>query len=84
MESIIHPGAALLAVRVGVPVIPVSLEGTAAAWPHGRKWPGLKKVRVKVRPSIDPPQGKGREPVEELVRLIEASLEGATRVTPER
>lgn len=42
----VHPGAAMLAVRSGAPVIPVGLRGTARAWPHGRRLPRPGPVSV--------------------------------------
>jgi 1-acyl-sn-glycerol-3-phosphate acyltransferase len=40
------PGAALLAVMSGAPVVPVYVEGSGRAWPRGRRLPRLAKVRV--------------------------------------
>ena len=42
-------GAARMAVRMGVPVIPVGLIGTYDVQPHNRKIPRVKGVRVGVR-----------------------------------
>jgi cytidylate kinase len=40
------PGAALLAVLSGAPVVPVLVRGTGQAWPRGRRLPRPAKVRV--------------------------------------
>ena len=40
------PGAALLAVLSGAPVVPVFVRGTGRAWPRGRQLPRPAKVRV--------------------------------------
>ena len=40
------PGAALLAVLSGAPVVPVFVSGTGRAWPRGRRLPRPAKVRV--------------------------------------
>ncbi len=76
-------GAAHLAVRCGAPVIPAEIEGSARAWPHGRRWPGPARVRVRFGVPIAPPSGVGgREAVDELLRLTRCALErpaGETR-----
>jgi cytidylate kinase len=41
-----RPGAALLAVLSGAPVVPVFVSGTGRAWPRGRRLPRPAKVRV--------------------------------------
>jgi cytidylate kinase len=40
------PGAALLAVMSGAPVVPVFVRGSGHAWPRGRRLPRPAKVRV--------------------------------------
>jgi 1-acyl-sn-glycerol-3-phosphate acyltransferase len=40
------PGAALLAMHSGVPVVPVYVSGSGRAWPRGRRLPRPAKVRV--------------------------------------
>jgi len=41
-----RPGAAMLAVMTGAPVVPVYVSGTGRAWPTGRWLPRPAKVRV--------------------------------------
>jgi 1-acyl-sn-glycerol-3-phosphate acyltransferase len=73
----VHPGAALLAIRAGVPVIPLAIDGSAAAWPHGRLWPGPAKVRVRFGQPLEPPSREtGRPGVERFAeRIGEAIVE---------
>jgi 1-acyl-sn-glycerol-3-phosphate acyltransferase len=40
------PGAALLAMQTGVPVVPVYVRGSGRAWPRGRRLPRPAKVVV--------------------------------------
>lgn len=74
--GVVHPGAALLAIRSSAPVIPVAIEGSAAAWPHGRLWPEPAAIRVRVGEPILPPERVTRRTREELVRRIESVLLG--------
>ncbi len=77
-------GAALLAVRGRAPVVPVVVHGSAAAWPHGRRWPGPGRVGVRFGAALPPPVGRGRAAVEELMDRIERTLEelGSEQVRP--
>lgn len=40
------PGAALLAMQTGVPVVPAYVRGSGGAWPRGRRLPRPAKVMV--------------------------------------
>ena len=71
----IHPGAAMLAVRAGAPVIALDIDGTEVAWPHGRRIPRPAPVSVRFRELIEPPAGRGREARELMQLRIEAALE---------
>ena len=46
------PGAALLAVQSGVPVVPVYVRGSGRAWPRGRRLPQPAKVVVTFGPPL--------------------------------
>jgi 1-acyl-sn-glycerol-3-phosphate acyltransferase len=70
-----HAGAALLAVRVGAPVIPVVIDGSSRAWPHGRSFPRPARVRVRFGEPIAPPAGRGRQAVQDLIEQIEEVLQ---------
>ena len=72
--GVVYPGAALLAIRSRAPVIPVQIEGSAAAWPHGRRWPGPAPVHVRIGSPIAPPVPGKRDALGELVRRIESAL----------
>jgi 1-acyl-sn-glycerol-3-phosphate acyltransferase len=62
-----HRGAAMLAARAGVPMIPVGIRGTAEALPLGRILPRRRPITVRIGSPIPPP-GKGRA---ELKRATE-------------
>lgn len=46
------PGAALLAVQSGVPVVPAYVRGSGQAWPRGRRLPQPAKVVVTFGPPL--------------------------------
>lgn len=68
------PGAAMLAVRAGAPVLPIAIRGSSAAWPHGRKLPRPAAVAVEVGAPIPPPASRDDEAVTAMRRTIEETL----------
>jgi 1-acyl-sn-glycerol-3-phosphate acyltransferase len=70
----VHPGAAMLAVKSGCPVVPAAIEGTARAWPPGRRLPRPAPVRVRFLPPLQPEGGDDAAAVEALRRRIERAL----------
>ncbi|MGL4174033.1 MAG: lysophospholipid acyltransferase family protein [Actinomycetota bacterium] len=66
-------GAAFLAIRHRVPVIPVALRGSFAAMPRGRAWPipGRPPVTVRFGMPLRPVEGEGPR---ELGARIEAAV----------
>ena len=63
-------GAAYLAVRCGVPVVPVHLDGTGRVLPKGRSLPRPERVTINVGPPLLPREG-------EDARRFAARLEAA-------
>ncbi len=55
-----EPGAALIALRMGVPVLPVALVGSYRVLPKGARWPKFVPVRVRVGPLLNVPRVEGR------------------------
>jgi 1-acyl-sn-glycerol-3-phosphate acyltransferase len=47
-----RPGAGMLAVLSGAPVVPAYIAGTGRAWPRGRKLPRPAKVQVRFGPPM--------------------------------
>jgi 1-acyl-sn-glycerol-3-phosphate acyltransferase len=73
-------GAAFMALRAGVPIIPVGIAGSEQAMPKGAK--GLRPVKVgmvigaPIEPPPRPPGGRGsRRQVHELTVRLEAELQ---------
>jgi 1-acyl-sn-glycerol-3-phosphate acyltransferase len=50
-------GAAYLAVKLGVPIVPVGIGGSEAILASGQKLPKLHRVAIVVGPPINPPAG---------------------------
>jgi len=79
-----HGGAAFLALRAGVPVVPVGIVGTAHVWPRGQRLPKLRRVTVvygePVPPDQFPREGSRREQVDALTaRIMERIAECVER-----
>ena len=71
------PGAGMLAVLSGAPVVPVYVSGTARALPRGRALPRPTRVRVTFGPPLvfktagdDRRKERYREATEEMMRAI--------------
>jgi len=54
----LYDGAAYLAARVGVPIVPVGIAGSEEILASGRAVPRLHRVAVVVGPPIPPPDGE--------------------------
>ena len=64
-----HHGAAMLAARARVPLIPIGIHGTADALPLGRIMPRHRPITVRIGTPLAPP-GQERE---DLARTSEAA-----------
>jgi 1-acyl-sn-glycerol-3-phosphate acyltransferase len=73
-EGGIHPGAAMLAIRRGAPVLPVGIHGSDEAWPRRRRYPGPAPVRVRIGTLIEPPGRHDSHGVELLTSRIERAI----------
>lgn len=68
-----HGGAAFIAIRAGVPVVPVGFVGTDKVWPKGQRFPKLRRVTIRYGRPIMPtdfPEGSRKERVALLTELI--------------
>lgn len=73
----VKPGAALLALRSGVPVVPVGIAGTHRLFPGGHRLPRRSKVTFR----IGQPFSLGHQPTGRLDR--DALAAGTQRITAE-
>lgn len=81
-----YGGAAFVALRAGVPVVPVAIVGTGAAWPIGRRLPRLGRVTIRYGEPVHPGsfEGPRKERVGamtgEIMRRIDEELGVARRL----
>ena len=55
------PGAAMLAIRSGAPIVPAAISGTQRIFPDGARWPRPTRVRIRIgEPFSLPHQPSGR------------------------
>jgi 1-acyl-sn-glycerol-3-phosphate acyltransferase len=81
-------GAAFIALRAGVPIVPVAFAGTEKAWPKGAKRPRLVRTYIRIGIPVDTgsilPDGGRKERVTAVTAVvmerITAELEAARRV----
>jgi 1-acyl-sn-glycerol-3-phosphate acyltransferase len=77
----LHEGAAYVASRAGVPLVPVGIGGSEGALPRGTRLPRPVKVWVIVGRPLEPPalpEGK-RHPSRRAVKALTAELESELR-----
>ncbi len=55
-----EPGAARIALRMGVPVLPIAIAGSYRVLPKGARWPKFVPVTVRVGPPLHVPKVEGR------------------------
>lgn len=65
-----HPGAAFVASRAGVPLVPVALTGLERMWPLGARWPRRSRIAVCFGDPLPPRRGEEAEAL--TARLKEA------------
>ncbi len=58
--QVAEPGAAMLALRTGAPVLPVAVIGTQHAMRKGARWPRRTPVVIRMGATIQPPKREGR------------------------
>lgn len=67
-----HPGAAFVALRAGVPLVPVALRGLERMWPLGARWPRPSRIAVRIG---DPVHPRPSEEAEELTARLKEAIE---------
>jgi 1-acyl-sn-glycerol-3-phosphate acyltransferase len=86
--DVLFDGAAYVAARTGVPIVPVGVGGSEAAMPHGSKLIKPRKIVLVVGDPIEVPRGDGtgrvrrrviRELTEQLYAAIQSCFDEARR-----
>jgi 1-acyl-sn-glycerol-3-phosphate acyltransferase len=54
-----HGGVAFVAIRAGVPVVPVGIVGTEKAWPAGKRLPRIVSVTIRYGEPVHPDDFEG-------------------------
>ncbi len=77
----LHEGAAYLAIRAGVPVVPIGVGGSAAAMPKGKKIIRPTRIVVRVGAAIRPPfvpagSRAPRSAIHELTERLRKEIQG--------
>ncbi len=67
-----HGGVAFLALRTGVPVVPVGIAGTDRAFPRGAKYPRLSPVTIRYGEPVHPDAFEGTR--KEKMELMTAEI----------
>ncbi|MCE5203218.1 MAG: 1-acyl-sn-glycerol-3-phosphate acyltransferase [Actinomycetia bacterium] len=82
-----HGGAAFVALRAGVPIVPVAFVGTEKVWPRGQALPKFRRVTIVYGEPICPedfPEGSRKERValltERIMERISEEVERAKKV----
>jgi len=55
-----EPGAALIALRTGVTVLPVAVVGSYRILPRGTRWPRFQQITIRMGPPLTVPRSDGR------------------------
>ncbi|HBP19705.1 MAG TPA: hypothetical protein DEA08_18180 [Planctomycetes bacterium] len=82
LNPTLKPGAARMALRMRVPLVPVSISGARRSWPLEQPLPSRGRVVVRYHPPIDPTRfrpdlphhARGAALTAELARIIAAPL----------
>ncbi len=78
------PGAALLAIRSGAPLVPAGISGTHRIFPKGARFPRASKVRIRIgEPFTLPHQPNGRVDRDSLAAGTERIMSAIEALLPE-
>jgi len=69
----LHPGAAFLAIRGRVPVVPLVLIGAAKMLPLGARWPHRSALSIRIGTPLASPDTDG-DNARKLMEVIQAEL----------
>jgi 1-acyl-sn-glycerol-3-phosphate acyltransferase len=73
----LHDGAAYVAARLGIPIVPIGIHGSEEILAKGRRLPRLHRVMIVVGEPIEPPQRHAGAVPRSDVKALTADLEVA-------
>jgi 1-acyl-sn-glycerol-3-phosphate acyltransferase len=73
----LHPGAAFVALRAGVPLVPAALCGLERMWPLGARWPRRSRITVRFGDPLSPRLGEEAEALTARLREAIERLRGS-------
>ena len=78
-----HGGVSFIALRAGVPIVPVRFSGTDKAWSRGHKLPRFAKVTVRFLEPVHPDSFEGgrKERMEALTAEVMRRIAAAADIT---
>jgi 1-acyl-sn-glycerol-3-phosphate acyltransferase len=68
------PGAALLAARAGVPLLPVAILNSHRALGTGQSWPRLVPIQIRIGTPIPPPSSRRRADLDVTTAAVQAQI----------
>ena len=68
-------GAAYMAAKAGVPIVPVGIGGSERAMSSHHKLPRPKKIHVIIGPPLPPPQGNSRRAQHQTTEQLKKELQ---------
>ncbi|MEB3200720.1 MAG: lysophospholipid acyltransferase family protein [Synechococcaceae cyanobacterium] len=69
-----QPGAALLAARAGVPLLPVAILGSHQALGGGQRWPRPARIHIRIGSLIPAPDSRRRPDLEATTRACQEQI----------
>jgi 1-acyl-sn-glycerol-3-phosphate acyltransferase len=78
-------GAVRIAATAGVPIIPVTLNGTFEIWPRGRRFPRPGRVEIIYHPpiTVDPSRRRDKRYLEEVSQKLRDAIGSRLRIAVE-
>jgi 1-acyl-sn-glycerol-3-phosphate acyltransferase len=82
--SAAQPGAAMIAAKAGVPLIPVAIHGTWEAMPRNARWMRPARISLTFGPPIRPRAAGGGGRARELAGVSQRIMDEIDRLLVER
>lgn len=77
-----EPGAAMIALRTGVAVLPAAVIGSYRILPRGTRWPRFQRITIRMGPPLTVPRSNGRLDRQALEEWGSQIIEAIERLLP--